>query len=314
MGSSRTIFGGQMMNLRPWIGIRGWTHADQTKNIGLAFGDLEHAPTRMFAIIVNVDDITLIEGERRARERCGEGNAHARSRPPADDIIGNKGHPGIFVNHPLILNFVSLEANEMFIWDRMEDVVERYGPLLHGIELGAMWPPVWAVQEFRERYPSLRLILRMTRDAVRALGGMDDPATPSRVGARVKEYPVTDVALNLSGPAEEGGVRFDTELVRGYLSAIRAAAPDVCLCAAGGFGAKLRTLEPFQRLITEFPDLSIAGGAAVTSVANCVDVSSAVALYRNGERIAAERAAAGVAERQFQEAKNAYNRVRQSYS
>lgn len=302
------------MSGMPYIGVRGWTHAEQTKYVALAFEDLGHEPTRALGIIVNVDDVTLIEGERRARERCGEGNVHARLRPPAGDIVGSEWRPGIFVNHPLVLNFVSLDAHEMFIWGRMEDVVERYGPLLHGIKLGAMWPSVWAVREFRERYPSLRVVLRITRDAVRAVGPVGDAATPIKVAARVAEYDATDALVNLSGPPEEGGTLFDAKLIGRYLRAIHIAAPEAGLVVAGGFGAKEWSLRPLEPLLPEFPQLSINAGAALVSVVNCVDASCAVGLYRRAERRFAENEEAVAANEQFKAAVERLKPLRHSYS
>lgn len=303
-----------MTDRMPYIGVRGWTHYSQTQNIALAFHDFGHEPTRALAIIVNADDITLIEGERRARERCGEGNAHARLRPPAGDIIGSEGHPGIFVNHPLVLNFVSLDAHEMLVWNRMEEIVERCGSLLDGIELGTMWPPVW-VGEFRERHPSLRMILRITRDAVRAVGPVDAAATPFLVAARVAQYGgVTDVLVNLSGPPEEGGALFDAELIGRYLRAIHAAAPEAGLVTAGGFGAKEWSLRPLQPLLPEFPQLSINAGAALVSVVNCVDASCAVGLYQRAERRFAENEEAVAANEQFNGAVERLKPLRHSYS
>lgn len=283
-----------MTGCKPYIGVRGWTHQSQTRDLVLAFDNFRREPTRVLAVIVNVDDITLIEGERRARERCGERNAHARLRPPVEDIAG------IFVDHPYICNFISLDAHDMFIWSRMEDIVKRWGPLLHGIELDSTWPPVW-IGEFRERHPSLRMILRVTRDAVRAVGPMNAAATPSLVAARAAQYRgVTDVLVNLSGPPEEGGKLFDAELIGRYLRAIRMVAPEVGLVAAGGFGAKDWSLTPLEALLPEFPDLSINAGAALVSVANCIDTSCAIGLYLRAERRFAENKGAVISEARFQ--------------
>lgn len=293
-----------------YIGVRGWTHYSQTKDIALTFNGLEHEPTRKLAIIVNVDDDAFVEGERRAHTRCGEGNAHARLRPPVDDIMGYEGHPGIFVDHPLVLNFVSLDTHEMLLWNRMDEFVDRCGPLFHGVEFGRMWPPEW-VGEFRERYPSLRMILRITRDAVRAVSSVDDDARPFLVAERVAQYRgITDVLVNLSGPLEEGGVLFDAELNGRYLRAIRSAAPEVGLATAGGFGAKPASLKPLWPLLPEFLDLSINAGAALVSVANCVDASCAIGLYQRAERWFAENEEAVAAEAQFRASVERYKNSR----
>ncbi|GEM_PF-4842390 len=305
------------MDMRSYIGVRGFVSPSEGNRLMEIFREMANPLSRCLAIVVDVSDATLAETPKEAKARCGEYNEHARLNPSIANVSK------IFVAHESVLNFVNFTTvNRANLAENLERVVGVAGPLLHGIQLVMDWPPAGPLRAFRAAHAGLRVILRVSRDGVRAVRREMDAAiekgkeedeeeereilSPEEIAAAEKNKEVmladavarrvalytggiTDVLLNLSGEMKESGRHFDAELVTEFLRALRRKEETrtLGLCIAGGFGGKPFSIRPVGEILREFPDVSMNGCGAMVNVVNQLDVGSAMSFFRNAEDLCA---------------------------
>lgn len=209
----------------PYLGVTGFTSAAEVRS---ALDLLPPSSHRLLMIGVLASDRTC----------AGVPDRYPRRTPAAE------ANPGIFPDHPRILNLVHYFTGEPDTLGRqLADLAERAGPHLHGFQINGVRPSRADLEEIRSARPGLRIVLQM---GPRQLSG-----SPRELARQAREVAglVDDLLLDASGGR---GRPLDPDAILPFLWEL--ADTGLGLGVAGGLSAaNLHLLEP---LLAELPDLS----------------------------------------------------------
>ncbi len=234
---------------KPYIGITGFTTREQVEAL---LGVMPRRPNRSLMVGVLVSQKTL----------RGELNKYPNRYPLIQDM------PSVFTNDPLVLNLIHYNTKDQnTLTQELLDVTRLVGHRLHGFQLNIPWPSRAALAEYLDIYLDKTIVLQIGSSAFESVDH-----SPEKLAKKVLSYcgVINYVLLDPSGGQ---GIKFDPEVARMYLRAIREAGYTGGIGVAGGLeGKSLHLVEP---LLHEFPDISIDAEGKLRDSHDNLDIASA---------------------------------------
>lgn len=262
----------------PYMKVVGF--GNRSEVLGFVNGALEYreqfGSRHAIAVGVKIGDLACSESEKAGRDRCADNGLTSKQYPALAQLRQ------LFIEDDRVQNHVHYTGNPHNMADQLSRIMDAAGPFIHAIQLNHDWSAEAELAKFHNKYPMMNVILRVSRDAMRAVGGK-----PVRVAKRLRGYGqlITGALLNFSGPAEEGGLLFPVEELRDHLLAINERVPALDLAVAGGLGNtrhSIRGVAALTKLLPkDFPVLSFTAGAALLTAANEMFAGSAILFARN---------------------------------
>ena len=216
--------------LKPTIGVLGFKTSEEVRAALHAFDSLPASSTGNLLIGVMANERTLTGKE-----------ATWPARYPAIEEIAS-----LFPLESRVLNLIHYSTDELdTLAHQLGQLIGYGGHYLDGIQLNVPWPDPKHLTPFKSRC----VVLVLSGEALRRA---DD--NPTRVAELLDRYDglIKDVVLNGSTSI---GVRFDLDLVRGYVEAIRSRHPKLGIGVDGDFSAQ--SVGEVEPLVRHFPSLGL---------------------------------------------------------
>lgn len=165
--------------------------------------------------------------------------------PPKEDVAD------IFVDDPLTFNVLHYaDYRGIDISRSLSKAAKWGGQNIQAIQLDMTWPDPEEIEEFRDDYPNVKLILQVGKIAFEQIG-----ENPKELVARLKSYYYEDIDYVLLDKSMGQGRRMSAELLLPFALAVNQELPDMGIITAGGLGPD--TLHLVEPLLKVFPNLCI---------------------------------------------------------
>jgi len=237
--------------LPTYTGICGFTLPDEVIPILVALSNDEVAD-----LAVKLNRLLMVGVLVGSNPHLHHQNVHPNRYPALEDISS------IFVDHPLVINFIHLCTNDRDVSslsNRLLELTDIAGPNMDGFQLNVAWPPTSSLAIYRSRHPDKKIVLQLSTQALEQV-----KHSPEGLVSKLAAYEGIIDGILLD-PSSGMGTAFNAKKARRFLQAIRSMSFKIKLAVAGGLSvSKFSLVRP---LVNDFRQL-------------CVDVESGV---RNDE-------------------------------